>query len=198
VRPQGAPTVRLSLVPAYRACDSGSATLQHGTPLSHPSCGSPALTSGYLTLGTNSTGFARLTQQGEPPPINPNNGDQADVAYRLRLTGVSWAADSTDYGGELRAEATLRLTDRDNSPSGTAPATLDTTIAFDVPCTIGSGVGGTCNVTTSQEAVVAGSVKEGKRSVWELGRLRVLDGGADGDTATGPNTLFAVQGVFVP
>ena len=37
-----------------------------------------------------------------------------------------------------------------------------------------------------------------RRALWELGKLRVLDGGADGDAETGPNTLFAVQGVFVP
>ena len=34
--------------------------------------------------------------------------------------------------------------------------------------------------------------------MWELGQVQVADGGADGDAATEPNTIFAVQGVFVP
>jgi hypothetical protein len=42
-------------------------------------------------------------------------------------------------------------------------------------------------------------VIEAKRSVWELGQVRVDDGGADSDAdTTGDNTLFMVQGLFVP
>jgi hypothetical protein len=42
-------------------------------------------------------------------------------------------------------------------------------------------------------------ITEGKRAVWELGQVRVFDGGADSDASTAAdNTLFAVQGVFVP
>jgi hypothetical protein len=41
-------------------------------------------------------------------------------------------------------------------------------------------------------------VKEGKRSIWEIGQLFVSDGGSDGEIATNPNTVFARQGVFVP
>jgi hypothetical protein len=53
-------------------------------------------------------------------------------------------------------------------------------------------------VTTTFDAVTPGSVPEGRRSIWELDRIRVNDGGADGVVATTPNTLFATQGVFVP
>ena len=49
-RPKTAAIIRAPLVPAFRACDAGQATLIHGPPLDEPSCGSPALTSGYLTL----------------------------------------------------------------------------------------------------------------------------------------------------
>ena len=41
-------------------------------------------------------------------------------------------------------------------------------------------------------------VKETMRTIWQLGQVRVNDGGADGLVSTTPNTLFAVQGVFVP
>jgi hypothetical protein len=43
-----------------------------------------------------------------------------------------------------------------------------------------------------------GAVPEGKRSVWRLGTIEVNDGGSDGLAATGGNTLFMKQGVFVP
>jgi hypothetical protein len=44
-----------------------------------------------------------------------------------------------------------------------------------------------------------GAVVDGKRAIWQLDQVRVLDGGADGDAdTTGDNRLFATQGVFVP
>ena len=41
-------------------------------------------------------------------------------------------------------------------------------------------------------------MQQGKRAVWQLGQIQVLDGGPDGAAATADNSLFAVQGVFVP
>ena len=44
-----------------------------------------------------------------------------------------------------------------------------------------------------------GLVKEGARAIWQLDQVRVLDGGADSDADTAAdNSLFVVQGVFVP
>ena len=59
-------------------------------------------------------------------------------------------------------------------------------------------MGATCGGTTTLDAVVPGTIKEGKRAIWQLGQVRVNDGGADGVVSTTPNTLFAVQGIFVP
>jgi TolB protein len=208
-RPAGARKVQASLVPAFRACDPDHATQSHGPPLAHASCGSPMLTSGYLTLGTgdvngqapNSHGRVLMIQRGEIP-VNPSNGDQADVSYDLRITDVRKASDLSDYTGELEVVASLRLTDRLNAPSPVpngAATVSDTQVSFTAPCTATAGSSGaTCAVITSADAVLPGTVTEGKRSVWELGKLRVFDGGADGDAQTGGNTLFATQGVFVP
>jgi hypothetical protein len=42
-------------------------------------------------------------------------------------------------------------------------------------------------------------VREGARSVWGLGQIKLHDGGADEDADTAAdNQLLAVQGVFVP
>ena len=48
------------------------------------------------------------------------------------------------------------------------------------------------------DALIPGAVPEGKRSIWALGQVQVFDGGPDGVAATAGNSLFAVQGVFVP
>jgi hypothetical protein len=47
-------------------------------------------------------------------------------------------------------------------------------------------------------AVVAGALASGHRATWELGQIQVLDGGADGDVDTVPNTVFARQGILIP
>jgi hypothetical protein len=46
---------------------------------------------------------------------------------------------------------------------------------------------------------VPDSVKELKRSIWQLVRFELYDGGADGVAATTPdNTVFARAGLFAP
>jgi hypothetical protein len=78
---------------------------------------------------------------------------------------------------------------------------IDSSFAFTIPCTATSAatIGGTCATTTSADALVPGTVKERARAVWELGQVRIYDGGPDGDvdTPTG-NELFLTQGVFIP
>src|SRR6185503_5269506 len=51
-RPKGATPLIASFVIAYKQCTSGEAGFQHGSPLSHPSCGNPQASSGFLTSGT--------------------------------------------------------------------------------------------------------------------------------------------------
>ena len=69
-----------------------------------------------------------------------------------------------------------------------------------MPClaTGSATIGSTCSLTTTADAVAPGTVLEGRRAVWELGVIRVIDGGSDGVVSTTPNTTFARQGVFVP
>jgi hypothetical protein len=53
-------------------------------------------------------------------------------------------------------------------------------------------------VSTTFNAVAPGAIVAGVRSIWELGDVKVFDGGPDGLASTAPNTLFERQGVFVP
>lgn len=205
-RPRSATPVIVRLVPAYKACSSFNAT--HGAPLAVTSCSPPDPESGYLTVGTidangnapNSTGYIQLKALSESP-IDPNNGDQGDVQLTVSITDVRNASDFTDYTGEVQAAIVLRITDRYNGASGTEAATvMDLPLRFTVPCvaTPLTSVGSTCSVTTTADSLTADTVREGKRTIWELGQAELYDGGPDGDVDTANNTLFAVQGLFTP
>jgi hypothetical protein len=209
VRPAGASPTSVSLVPASKECSESSANRSHGPPLAAPSCNPPEQSSDHLTVGTfdvngkvvASIGRVLLKVTGESP-IDLQNGDQADVQLTASLTDVRKKTDLTDYTGELRAEFGVQVTDRNNGPAADIPGTVvDSTFAFNMPClATGGSEGGTCSATTTMDAVTGANLaREGKRAVWELSQIRVFDGGADGDAdTTGDNTLFAVQGVFVP
>jgi len=109
-----------------------------------------------------------------------------------------------DYTGEIRGRVLLRITDKDNSPHPGGPGAATTTdVPLDViaPCAAVAHPqeGSICTVSTTADALAPGTVKETRRSVWQLGRAEVYDGGPDGDANTpAGDTLFAVQGVFVP
>jgi hypothetical protein len=210
-RPQSATPATIRLVPAFEPCVGGTST--HGAPLAVPSCNPPQQTSDYLTVGTPdgngnpavSTGRLEMKVVGESP-INLGNGDQADVQLTAGFTDVRNQGSLTDYTGELSFVPTLRITDGFNGPTG-GPAhlepatTTDVPLPITVPCAATPGsVGATCNLSTTADAVGGGNVaKEAQRAVWELGQVKVYDGGADGDAdTTGDNTLFAVQGTFAP
>jgi acyl-homoserine lactone acylase PvdQ len=206
-RPKGATPLRVSLVPAYRACSAPNRT--HGAPLAFGSCAAPVQRSDYLTVGTgdangkitNSVGSVRFdVAPGDPLAT----GDQADVLVDASLSDVRNQSGLGDYAGELGVGSTLRITDRNNGsggPSGSDPATVsDLPLGVTMPCvaTADPSIGGSCAVSTSLDSLVPGTVREGDRSIWQLDQVTVSDGGSDGLVSTSPNTLFARQGVFVP
>ena len=202
-RPKGATPVGLSLVPAVQQCASPNRT--HGPPLTFGSCNPPQRASTYLTVGTPDANGLMAASNGSLRAAvlvgNPaTQTDEADVRLTLSLTDVRLAADLTDYTGEVSAQFVVRRTDRENQPFNSTPGTMiDRTFSFDATCTATAGTeGATCAAQTTADALVPGTVQEGRRAIWELGQGRVFDGGPDGDTATQDNTLFAVAGVFVP
>jgi dienelactone hydrolase len=207
-RPRSAKPLTIALVPAFQSCTSANAA--HGPPLATSSCSPATPSSGSLTVGSpeanglaaRSSGHVRLKDAGETP-INPANGDQADVQINAGLTDVRRRSDLSDYTGELRAVLGLRITDRNNGDgtlSNEGGTVTDVPLSFNIPCAATPGPeGGACNLATTGDAVLAGVVKEGQRAIWELSAIEVYDGGPDGDGDTqGDNTLFAVQGLFAP
>jgi hypothetical protein len=71
-------------------------------------------------------------------------------------------------------------------------------IAATCAATASTSIGATCSANTSANAAVPGAVKDGKRAIVEVGQIQITDGGADGIVGTTPNTLFSVQGIFIP
>ena len=208
VRPKTAKPVSASLVPAFQECTSPDR--EHGPPLDSPSCNPPAQSSSNLTVGAPDSNGAPVNSLGNvryaPVPGNPTAGDQADVTLNVSVTDVRASGGLTDYTGELQAQVDLRITDRNNSLAAPVfpydqPATVqDTPLSATVPCTTSPSAleGSTCTLVTTADAIAPGTVVEGKRSVWAMGPVRLLDGGADGDAETAGNQLFMTQGVFVP
>jgi hypothetical protein len=203
IRPKSAGPFRASLVPAFAQCLSADEI--HGPPLGFGSCSTPDQTSTELTVGTpdsngaqsKSVGFVKYT------PIVGAAGppDDSDIGIVVSMTDVRKKSDLSDYTGQLQATSSVRLTDKANGAGVNEPGTVqDTPFPVTVPCaaTGDTTVGSTCSVSTTFDAVMPGSVPEAVRAVWEFGDVLVNDGGPDGVASTGPNTLFARQGVFIP
>jgi hypothetical protein len=200
VRPAGATPLRVPLVPAYTECVTANRT--HGPPLAFGSCAPPGPASPHLTVGERdigrSIGFVRFAVKvgNTAPP------DDADVNISFRLTNVMNAADFSDYSGELRSQATVRITDKSSdTPGGTAfeSTVSDFPFEFTTPCVAtDSTAGATCSLTTTADAIVPGFAPEQIRTVYGLDQVKVFDGGPDGDADTPDNSLLAVQGLFVP
>jgi hypothetical protein len=195
-RPAGATPLRVSLVPAYQPCTAPNR--EHGPPLAFGSCAPPAPRSTNLAMGvgdiSRSLGHVRLAVL----PGVPGGTDDTDVRIQFRLSNVMRTSDLSQYTGELRASAEVRLTDREGVGS---QSTHEFPFEFDVPCVITDPANNKslCELTTTLDAVRPGAAAEGTRAIWALDQMKVHDGGPDEDAdTTSDNSLFAVQGIFVP
>ena len=205
-RPKGATPFYGSLTIAYEPCAAPDRT--HGPPLVYGSCSSPQMTSDYLTVGTGDSTFKPARNEGYlrmgvVPGILATPADEADVTLQFFSDDIFTKA-IDDYTGELRAKVALQITDKDNTPHPGGPGAATTTsipLELTVGCTPVADPleGSSCTASTSADALAPGTVKEGRRSIWGLGRVEVYDGGVDGDAQTpAGDTLFATQGLFVP
>jgi hypothetical protein len=211
VRPKGASPLRASLVPSFKACATPNRT--HGAPLAFPSCNPPVQSSNFLTVGTpdangagaNSVGSILLKVKATSPEDVIIQSSITDVRCQAgtaaSVCSSANAADGPDYSGELQGNATIRISDHYNGPNLNEAATVvDIPFPVNATCvnTSLTTIGGTCTTNTTANAVVPGSVKDTQRAVVEVGQLQINDGGADGLVSTADNTLFEVQGIFIP
>ena len=213
VRPRGASPLRASLVPAFKQC-TGTGNRTHGAPLALPSCNPPVQTSNALTVGApdangaaaNSIGSILLSVKTTSPEDVLITANITDVRCKAGVSATvcpsANTADGPDYSGEVQGTSLIRISDHYNGPALNEPATVqDLPFPVVTTCTATAGsaaTGGVCATNTSANAVLAGSVKDTQRAVVEIQQLQINDGGADGTVATLDNTLFAVQGIFIP
>ena len=210
-RSKGAFPLRASLVPAYVQCTSPNST--HGAPLSFGSCNPTAAASGFITVGTPDANGAGAASTGAVTFKVTATDVQIDAAItdvRCRLPvsttcGAANVAAGPDYAGAVRQLFTARITDHFNAVGGgggTAAATVQdlTPLPIVIPCSPSGSTseGSVCSLSTTANTVVPGIARVGDRATWQVGQIRVEDGGADGDPTTAGNTDFARQGVFVP
>ena len=211
VRPKGASPLRASVVPAFKACTTPNRT--HGAPLAFPSCNPPVQSSNFLTVGTpdangagaNSVSSILLKVKATSPEDVIIQSSGTDIrclpATAASVCNSANAADGPDYSGEVQGNATIRISDHYNGPNLNEAATVvDIPFPVNATCvnTTSTTIGGTCTANTSANAVVPGAVKDTQRAVVEIGQLQINDGGADGLVSTADNTLFGVQGIFIP
>jgi hypothetical protein len=209
VRPKGATPFATYFVPAYKTCTSPNRT--HGAPLAFASCTPPIQTSLNVTSGTPDAnaagakfiGSAKLSVVlGNPTTTT----DEADVKVSVSLTDIR-CTDTTaactagalsDYTGSMRLKLSVDLAD---TYVPNLPAMSKGVVSIPIPCatTADASIGSACSTATTVDSVIPGAVREGNRAIWGLDRMEIWDGGQDGLLATSDDdTLFAVQGVFVP
>jgi hypothetical protein len=201
--PEGAALVRVALVPAFNQCTAPNLT--HGAPLSYGSCSSPS-TGSLLTIGTPDANGAAASSLGSVAykanvgdPSNPLSA--SDLNVNVSITDVRRASDLSDYAGELQLRGNIRITDQFNGGGTDEAGTVqDTEVPATIPCaeTASTVIGATCALATTVNAIVPGAIVKGKRAIWELGSVRVYDGGASETAGAADARLFETQGLFVP
>jgi hypothetical protein len=213
VRPKGATPFRVPIVIAYKQC-TGTGNRTHGAPLAFPSCAPPVQASASLTVGTpdangaaaNNVSSVLLKVKGTSPEdvliISSGTDIRCKAGTAAAVCPNANTADGPDYTGQLEGNAMIRISDHYNGTSLTEAATVQ-----DIPFPVDTGCaataadpnqGSVCAISTSANAVVAGSVKDNQRGNVEIQQIQITDGGPDGLVNTPTNTLFGVQGIFIP
>ena len=219
-RPAGASPMRASLVPAYNQCTSPNRV--HGPPDFPGNASNPdgPATRPRRVRARSRSAPRTPTGRARTRPARCACGDQRQPEHRRRRG--QRALQGVDHRRALQARREgLRGRQRRRGRRLLRPAAGQERPADHRPLqrplrgrhgpghlVRGHGArararrapawGANCSIDTTADAVLPGVVKEVRRSNWQLGQVQVFDGGADGVVSTNPNTLFAVQGVFVP
>ena len=164
------------------------------------SCAPPVQSSDHLTVGTFDANQQPSKSIGRVRfkvvvgyPSTP--ADEADVQLHMEMSDVRRQAALDDYTGQLTASVQVEHhRPRERLGAGDPATVTELPFEFVTGCvaTADTTIGGSCVVDTSADAVLPGAIKEGFRSAWELERLEVYDGGADG--VAGTRRQHAVRG----
>jgi hypothetical protein len=115
----------------------------------------------------------------------------------------------SDFTGKLLVTIRFRISDKSNgSPPVESATGQDFDFQFPLQCVAtGTADGGLCSTTTSVNSFYPAALTNGKRAVWAIQDVKVLDPGPNGtgfDTGcpptcgNGDEAVLMRQGVFVP
>jgi hypothetical protein len=156
--------------------------------------------------GANFTGVVLFTTiTGNPS----TEADEADVRIQVALTDVRNRPSLTDYVGRVLVRSDLQITDNSNAQETPEPGTVQTfkySAPVDCVATVSTTIGSSCNLNTTADALVPGTVIEGRRSIWQLGQVEVMDAGPNGTgyascpptCGDGDEATFLREGIFTP
>ena len=178
----------------------------HAWPAARASLLQPAGAGVRLSDGghPDANGAERRTRSGRSRSARrsaiPAPTDDADVQLIASVTDVRNKTGLADYTGRAAGEAAAEDHRQAERPGRGRAGDREHDLQLHVPCTAtgAAGVGSTCSITTTADAVIPG-VGAGEQARDLAGRrVQVFDGGPDGVASTAGNTLFASQAVFVP
>jgi hypothetical protein len=211
-RPRGATPFRAALVPAFKACSTPNRV--HGPSLAFGSCAPPQQVSSILTIGSpdvngaaaNFTGSVRFIVLADNAATE---ADEADVRLVVSLADIRNNPSLTDYTGKVLITVDTQITDYSNSAEAPEPGTGQTfkyEFATDCVATASTSVGSNCNLTTTMDSIVPGTIIGGRRAMWQMGDVLVKDAGPNGTgldscpptCGDGDETVFLRQGILVP
>jgi hypothetical protein len=212
-RPKGATPGVVALAVAYNQC-TGAGNRTHGPALAGPACNPPASSSSVLTVGTgDANGFTpNFAGNVRFDSISGSTGtevDEADVRLKVTMSDIRNKPSGSDYTGRVLPIVQLQITDNFNSDENPEPGTTQVfDFQFPIACTAtgDTGIGSTCDLTSTADSFYPGAVLETKRTIWQLGQVRVMDAGPNGTgyascpptCGDGDEATFLRQGIWVP
>jgi len=177
------------------ACGSGA----QAKPFCAPGAGSSAA----CAAGADITATAALAQPSGTT-VDPSTQCGADptclffsghfVGHAIRVTDHYNCNPSAPIGDPNACPA--------SASTSTRPATM-VDILFPVPVDCianpeGTISGSNCGTNTTANALVPGSVINGKQAVIEVGEVQTVDSGPNGSRGDSDDEVFATQGIFLP
>ena len=179
-RPIGTGPLRVSLVPAFRPCETAAANSSHGAPLAISSCNPPVPVSSTVRIGTRSTGFVRMVvcpSNSAGTFCNPSGGalPKPDVRFTGSIRDVKCAPSLPP--GQTACSSPGADYNPDGAPGPYTDAGSGNGVAATPPCFPSASSGSACIAGTdlTEVAVLPGAALGGVGTQFQGRGIRITD-----------------------